>query len=230
LRILFILAGIVLVIVGVACAAPSLVTYRSLDSDGYINGSGRMSTRSAAFVTATAQFKEVTEEEVEEGRTGGDTILRIRAERPDGGDVVVGIASAQAMEALLVTGSYEVVSDLDFEPFRYSGVALRGVQPLARPEAGLFAAYAAGPGRQEITWTIEPGEWQALIMNADGSANVEVDVRFGARFAYLRGWAIAGMIIGGAILLIGVLILAIQFRPGRNKGDGGASPEEPVEA
>jgi hypothetical protein len=199
LRILFIIAGVLLVIVGVACTAPSFVTYRSLDSDGYINGSGRMTTRSAALVTATAQFKEVTEEEVEQGRTGGDTILRIRAERADGGEVVVGVASAAALDSLLVTGSYEIVNDLDFEPFRYSGVGLRGVQPLARPEAGLFAAYAAGTGAQEITWTVEAGEWQAVIMNADGSPGVEVDVRFGARFPYLRGWAIAGMVVGGAI-------------------------------
>ena len=211
------LAAVIFIVIGVACAAPALVTYRSLDRDGYINGHGHMATASAAFVVDTAEFKEITEEQVEEGRTGGDTRLRIRAESTDGGEVIVGIASAETLQTVLVTGSFELVSELEFEPFGYAGVGLGGIQPLTPPEQGLFAAYAKGPGAQEVTWTVAPGEWRAIIMNADGSPRVDVNVRFGARFPYLRGFAFAGMALGGAFLLLGLSILVILFRPGRKK-------------
>jgi hypothetical protein len=216
-RILLFLVAVICILAGVACGAPALVTYRSLDRDGYINGNGHMATGSAAFVVDTAEFKDITEEQVEEGRTGGDTRLRIRAERTDGGEVIVGIASAETLQTVLVTGSFELVSELEFEPFAYAGVGLGGVEPLTPPEQGLFASYAAGSGAQEITWTVEPGEWRVIIMNSDGSPRVDVDVRFGARFPYLRGFAIAGMAIGSAILLLGLVILVVLFRPRRRK-------------
>ena len=116
------------------------------------------------------------------------------------------------------------MSELDFEPFRYSGVAIGARRPLNQPEAGLFEVFSSGPGEQEVVWKIEPGEWRAVIMNADGSPNVDVEVDFGARFPYLRGFAIAGMVIGGTALLLGIFLIAFQFRPGRNK------PEEPEPA
>ena len=227
-RVFLIIVGLVLILGGVACGAPSVVTFRALDGDGYISGGGRMSTSTAAFITRTAQFKEVSEEEVEEGRTGGDVRLRIAAERPDGGDVVVAIGSAEAVQSLVVRGSSEVVSQLDFEPFEYTSVALGGSRPLGIPEEGLFVEFAGGPGRQEIIWTVEPGEWRAVIMNADGSPGVDVDVDFGARFPYLRGFAIAGIIIGGTVLLLGVVLLVIQFRPGRTRGEHSAGDDMAV--
>ena len=217
MRIFFIIVALIMILAGVACAAPSLATYRALDSDGYISGQGRMTTGSAAFVTRTAQFKEITEKQVEENRVGGDTILKIRAERVDGGEVAVGIAPAADLEAYLVRGSGETVDDLDFEPFGYRGVVVGGGRELPRPDPALFVAFASGPGAQEVRWTVQPGEWRAVIMNADGSPGVDVEARFGARFPYLRGFAIAGMVIGGTVLVLGLLLLAFQFRPGRGK-------------
>lgn len=223
-RIALILVSIVVILAGGFCAVPSFVTYRALDSDGYVTGSGRMTSASAALVTRTAQFKEISEEEVEENRVGGDTIIRIRAERTDGGDVAVAIGAADAVQSYLVRGSSETVNDLEFDPFGYRGVAVGAGRDLPAPDPALFRAFASGPGEQEITWTVEAGEWRALVMNADGAANVDVDVEFGVRFPYLRGFAIAGMVIGGAFLVLGIGILAILFRPGRNRAQAEGPP------
>ncbi len=228
MRIAFIIIAILLILGGAACAAPSVVTYRALDSDGFISGSGHMSTGTAALVTRTAQFREVTEDEVNEGRTGGKVLLRIAAERADGGDILVAVGSADAIQALVSGGSFETVNDLKFGPFDYSGVALGGRRDVGTPDIDLFEAVAVGSGRQEVTWTIAPGDWRAIIMNADGTAGVDVDVRFGARFPYLRGFAIAGMVIGGTLIVLGILWLAFLFRPGRNRR--ATDPEPPRES
>jgi hypothetical protein len=42
------------------------------------------------------------------------------------------------------------------------------------------------------------------------------------RFPYLRGFAIAAMIIGSLAILLGLLLVALQFRAGRDRS---ASPE-----
>ncbi|WP_343392938.1 hypothetical protein [Candidatus Amarobacter glycogenicus] len=67
-----------------------------------------------------------------------------------------------------------------------------------------------------------------MIMNADGQPGVDVDVRFGVRFPYLRGFAIAGMVIGVVLILAGVLWLAFLYRPGRRRepDPGAAMPPE----
>lgn len=226
-RIAFIILAVVVILGGVACATPSVAAYRSLDSEGYISGSGAMSTGTAAFITRTAQFREVTEKEVEEGSTGGKVRLRVRAERADGGEVLVAIGSAEAIQALVASGSFETVNDLTFGPFDYAGVAVGGRRDIGPPDSGLFEVVASGPGKQEVTWTIAPGDWRAIVMNADGSAGVDVNVEFGARFPYLRAFAIAGMVIGGTFIALGILWLVFLFRPGRNRN---AAPEEATAA
>ena len=40
-------------------------------------------------------------------------------------------------------------------------------------------ASASGDGDQTLEWTIEPGSWALVVMNADGSPGVTADVRFG---------------------------------------------------
>ncbi|MBK9341725.1 MAG: hypothetical protein IPN07_01485 [Dehalococcoidia bacterium] len=217
MRIFLSIVAVLFILGGGACAVPSLVTYRALDGEGYISGSGAMSTSTAAFVTGTAEFEEVSQDEVEESSPGGSVRIRIAAERTDGGEVLVAVGSAEAVQALVVRGSHEIVNGLEFEPFDFDGVAVGGTRPLAIPEAGLFAVSSSGPGRQEITWTVASGEWRAVIMNADGRPGVDVDVRFGVRFPYLRGFAIAGMVIGVVLILAGVLWLAFLYRPGRRR-------------
>ena len=140
MRIFLSIVAVLFILGGGACAVPSLVTYRALDGEGYISGSGAMSTSTAAFVTGTAEFEEVSQDEVEESSPGGSVRIRIAAERTDGGEVLVAVGSAEAVQALVVRGSHEIVNGLEFEPFDFDGVAVGGTRPLAIPEAGLFAA------------------------------------------------------------------------------------------
>ena len=52
--------------------------------------------------------------------------------------------------------------------------------PSAPTTEPIWVAWASGSGEQTLDWTIEPGEWAVVIMNADGSTGVSTDVSFGA--------------------------------------------------
>lgn len=211
MRVFLILLGGLLSLGGFACGASGLAAYRSVDSDGFVDGQGRMTTETAAFVTSTAEFEEIDSEDA--GTRSGKITLRIKAERRDGGPVFIAIGTDEAIEAFISRGSFTTVRGLNFGPFDYQGVSEGGVRPLGKPVPEMFAVAAAGDGEQTVEWPIEAGAWRALVMNADGSAGVDLEVTFGVRFPYLRGFAVAAMIFGALLLIIGALLLVTRLRP-----------------
>jgi hypothetical protein len=225
-RIFLILVGVLLALFGVACGASGIGAFRSVDGDGYVSGEGEMFTSTAAVVVDTAEFREIDEDD--EGRNrSGKLRLRVRAERMDGGEILIGIGQREDVDAFLEPGSYQTVRELEFDPLRYNQVNIGGSRELAQPSGQLFVASARGDGLQEVDWPIGSGEYRAIIMNGDGSAGVDVRAEFGVRFPYLRGFAIAAMIIGSLAILLGLLLVALQFRAGRDRsvspeGDAGA--------
>lgn len=212
MRIFLIIVGVVMALFGVACGASGIAAYRAVDSDGYVSAGGRMVTTAAAFISDTAEFEDIDEED--EPSRIGKVRIRIQAERADGGDVFVGIGPAELVEQIVASGSHELVRGFEWEPFDYVGV-VRGtgdLAPLQEGERDRFAAWASGPGEQEVIWPTAEGSWRALIMNADGAAGVDVEASFGARFPYLRQFAIVAMVVGGLLLAGGVLLVVFQAR------------------
>ena len=209
MRIVLIILGAILALLGFACGSASVAAYRSVDSDGYVEGNGRMTTNTAALVTDTATFEKVDDNAATKG---GSVKLRIAAERADGGPVFVAIGRDEAVTNALSSGSSAVVRDLEFGPFDYSSVAQGGTRPVPPPDPAAFAVSSSGTGRQEVVWTVQAGSWRAIILNADGSPGVDVKASFAVRFPYLRGFAIAGMVIGVVLLVVGILLIIFQAR------------------
>ncbi|MEO8540715.1 MAG: hypothetical protein ABI577_13330 [bacterium] len=211
MRIFLIILGALLSLGGFACGASGIAAYRSVGSDGYVNGGGKMTTATAALVTDTAEFESVSANDA--GSSVGKVRIRISAERADGGPVLVAIGTNEVVEGLVAAASFDTVRDLSFGPFSYEHVAQGGSRPLPPPDSGLFSVSASGPGKQTVDWPIQAGAWRAIVMNADGSAGVDVRADFGVRFPYLRGFAIAGMVIGAVLLMLGILLLFFQLKP-----------------
>lgn len=228
MRIFLIIIGILLALFGVACGASGVGAFRSVDGDGYVSGEGELFTSTAGFVFDTAEFREI--EEDDEGRNrSGNLRLRIRAERADGGEVLIGIGRRADIEAFTEPGSYQTIRDLDFDPLQYNQVNVGGSRELPQPSGQLLVASARGEGRQEVDWPISSGEYRAIIMNGDGSPGVDVRAEFGVRFPYLRGFAIAAMVIGSLAVILGLGLVAFQLRPGRRRL-APSEPEETVDA
>jgi hypothetical protein len=226
-RIFLTIVGALCTLFGFACGTAGFAAYRSVDSDGYVEGHGRMTTPSAALITDTAELDSIDNEAA--GRAGRAK-LRIAAERSDGGPVFIGIANDDAVTNFIQAGSYATVRELQFGPFRYTSVVQGGTKPLPPPQTNLFAVSASGTGEQEIVWPVSAGRWRAVVMNADGNPGVDARVSFAVKFPYLRGFAIAGMVIGALFLLAGILLILFQARRRSAPPQAVPPPEVPAES
>ena len=106
---------------------------------------------------------------------------------------------------------------------------MAGTQVPARPaDQPFWAASASGAGEQQLEWDLRSGSWAVVIMNADASAPVVVDMKAGARSNLL--WPVfVGLLVGGIVfLLIGVPLIVLGAAGlGRGKG-GPPQPGQPA--
>jgi hypothetical protein len=138
--------------------------------------------------------------------------VRIRAERPEGQPVFVGIARDEDLDAYLRGVRTAKVTDLD--PPEYE--LRRGGAPRRPPgEASFWVASAEGRGRQAADWEVEGGHWSVVAMNADGSSGVVVEADVGAKVGWLLGVGIAGLVGGLLIAAGGAALIALAVRLSR---------------
>jgi hypothetical protein len=76
-----------------------------------------------------------------------------------------------------------------------------------------WAASVEGPGLQTLDWTLESGDWTAVIMNADASSEVKAEVAFGAAPQFdiesigrtASAAALIALVGGGALVVYGLI-------------------------
>jgi hypothetical protein len=87
---------------------------------------------------------------------------------------------------------------------------LPGGTPATAPKQQAFwAAAASGPGLQHLTWTVAPGTWAVVVMNADGSRPVVAELTAGVTAPVLRGVSTGLLIAAAFALLVGALLIAV---------------------
>lgn len=155
-------------------------------------------------------------EEIDLNGLDGDWLLgraRLRATAyDDTASVFVGVARTDDVEAYLRGVAHTTVEDVDDQEPTYDDHA--GAAPSTTPgTADIWVAQASGPGTQDLVWTPRDGDWSAVIMNSDASADLDVTADVGATvpaFAWLVRalWAVgAGLGAAGALLVGGALAL-----------------------
>ena len=227
-RILLLVFGSLLALVGLAAAiggGTALVAYGTgRDSDGY-------------FTTSTQRFQTVSRalvsEEVNLGSESdaagpvslGDLAnVRVRAEGVGGRAVFVGIGPRTQVTAYLDGVTYDEVTDVNYDPFKATYAAHRGVRMPALPaQQDFWAARASGPGQQTLNWELQGGTWSLVVMNANAEPVVAADIQLGVKIKILLPLGI-GLLVGGLIALgIGVTMIVFGAR-----GGGGGSPPAPA--
>jgi hypothetical protein len=127
------------------------------------------------------------------------------------GPVFTGIAPAARASRYLVSADYDIVRGISRHHAIYT--MHRGGAPATMPaRAGIWAAQAAGPDTQTLTWPDRSGSWTVVAMNADGSRPVAVRISVAAAVPTLP-WIATGLLVGGILVLAGgVLLIAVPAR------------------
>ena len=126
---------------------------------------------------------------------------------PGAGPVFAGIVPAGAASHYLAGVGYNTVRGITHHQPVYTGHT--GGAPATVPaRARIWAARAAGPGTQTLTWPDRGGSWTVAAMNADGSRPVAVRISVAAALPSLA-WIAAGFLAGGILVLAAGLALSV---------------------
>lgn len=131
---------------------------------------------------------------------------KLTADSGTGGEVFLAIGPTSEVDAYLSGVQHDTLVDMrDNDPvYRTS----EGTAPESAPgDLDFWVAQSSGPGTQEITWPVENGDWTVVVMNADGSDRVAVDMTAGAEVPSLP-WVI-GIMYALAFLALGVAVICI---------------------
>ncbi len=138
--------------------------------------------------------------------------IRIRAEGAAGEEVFLGIGRDVDVDRYLRgVGSSEVVDFLDEGPPSYRESA--GDAPRRPPGAERFwVAESEGPGDREVEWEAESGIWSVVVMNADATRRIDVDVDVGANVDWVLPAGIVLAAIGLLLSVTGTLLVVYVGR------------------
>jgi hypothetical protein len=206
-QIFMLIFGSLLVVVGLALAiGGGVITWADRtqrDADGFLMSPAvHFTTNTYALVSDSYEIRLEGPDWLYTRDLLGSVRIRSESARP----VFVGIALASDVSGYLGGVEHAVVTDLAEHPREYT--LHSGGPPSAAPATERFwAASSQGSGLQTMTWDVREGSWQVVVMNADGSRGIAVDLAIGARLSGLL-WLGIGLLSGAALLLAvgGVLI------------------------
>ncbi len=138
-----------------------------------------------------------------------------------GADIFIGVGPQADVATYLATVEHSELTQIRFNPFAASYRTVAGSDPPAPPATQDFWAVSAqGPGSQQIKSDLRNGNWAMVIMNADGTRPVAVDLQAGVRSELLAPVTLGTLMAGLLLLALGVLLLVASAsglgRPHRN--------------
>lgn len=222
LLVLGVLVGFLAVGLGSAGAVLTWVHATQRDASGFY------STTPERFESVTAG---ITTREIDLGAGPGVAwqplprdwfTVRFQVEPRTDDEVFVGIARQRDVEDYLAGVAHDEIESIDYRPFEVTYQRRDGVSMAPPPgEETFWVAEAEGSGPQELRWEVESGRWAVVVMNADGSPGVSVDVVAGVRTGILLPVGI-GLLV--AAVLAGVVAVLLVFFAVRGRGAAAGEP------
>jgi hypothetical protein len=181
------------------------------DASGYLtSGTGNLSAPSYAIATSSVDLNFSGRAwPVDQNALGK---VRITAASASPAGVFIGIAPRADALRYLNGVAYDGLSDLQFLPYRVTYTPHDGGAPAVPTAQTFWQAQASGGGTQTLTWTVAPGQWIVVLMNADGSQGIASDVSIGATAPFLFALALGLLIAGGVALVVAVVLLGLGIR------------------
>jgi hypothetical protein len=177
---------------------------------------GYLSTESERFATNTyALATENLDIDGIDWILGRERWGKIRLEAAAGDDrrLFIGIARTNDVADYLRGTNHDLVTDIDYAPFRADYRELDGDAKPARPaDQSLWAASAHGAGTQALTWEVEDGDWSVVVMNDNAARGVDADVKAGAELPFLSGagWGSLAAGFGALGIAAGLAVLGVR--------------------
>jgi hypothetical protein len=195
-----------------------LAADQSLRLDGYLTSDP---------IALAANGYAVTTDEVDltdaDPLPGSDRLLGITRLRVTNGDlarpVFVGIGRADEVTGYLAGVQHSVLTEIADPATTYDERA--GTAPASRPgDADVWVAKVEGTGTQTLTWPQDEGRWRVVVMNADGSAGIDLVVDVGAKVPAIRSIGRWSMVASLPVSIVGVVLLVVGVRrPAVHGGD-----------
>jgi hypothetical protein len=139
--------------------------------------------------------------------------IRVEVTARDDERLFVGIARTDDVAGYLSGTNHELVTDIEYSPFRADYREVDGGARPARPAAQDFwAASAHGAGTQALTWDVDDGDWSIVVMNEDASRGIDAGVKAGADLPLLSGAGWGALIAGFITLASGAGLAALGIR------------------
>jgi hypothetical protein len=205
-QIVLLVLGVVLALIALVVAGAggtAIWASTDKDSDGY-HSTGLHLLHSPTRAIATKNIDLATS--VPEWLFG-----KIRIEAQSGeAPIFVGIGHKDDVQRYLADVEHDVLTDVDFDPFRAHYDRQAGTQTPEPPAAQTFwVASAHGSGTQSLTWETDDGSWSVVLMNADGSPGVDTRVKVGAEIPYAL-WIGLGIVLIGILLAAGATLMIVK--------------------
>ena len=211
---------VVLLIVGSLIALIGLGLLAAGASLGWAVSTQRDDT--GYFTTPTERFATdsyaLTSDKIDLGEPGPDAwwaeqeiaTVRLRAENSDTGQLFIGIGPEADVESYLANVAHDDITNVKYRPFsakyrRENGEAT--ATPTAPGDQTFWVTKATGETEQTLTWNLQPGRWAIVVMNADATRAVSVDLELAAQVDYLVPLAIGLGVVGLILLLSGAALI-----------------------
>ena len=211
-----------------AAGAAGFANYLQRDNGYFTTPSERYATNSYALTTPRLDI--MTEGGVPDTAPAGVVgSVMLGGSAPAGKEIFIGVGPRNDVDAYLDGVRHAEITEVRFNPFQVEYRDEAGARIPARPaDQGFWAASATGPGEQQLEWDLRPGSWAVVIMNADASGPVAVDMKAGARSNLL--WPVfLGLLIGGIVFLLVGVPLIVLGAAGLGRGQGGQRlPGQPL--
>ena len=195
-----------LISLGVLAGGVTAVVYDQTQRDaaGYLSSSFKgYSTGTYALVSENVELNAPGSSSFWDNLVG-----TVRIESQADHPVFVGIARTADVASYLGSVRHETARNFDH---RFHTVG-SGAPAAAPGDRSFWVASAEGSGSQALTWDVRDGNWRAVVMNADGSRNVDASLSIGAELPNLIWIAIGPLAAGGLVLGLAVLLVVLGAR------------------
>jgi hypothetical protein len=139
-----------------------------------------------------------------------DIEIRLTATPVDPGQAIfLGFGPADAVDAYLAGTAHDQIVDISDRRVPTYRTTPGDMQIAPPTEQTFWTSKVSGTGQQVLTWRPSSGRWDAVLMNADGSAGVDVAATIGVRAGFLLPMALIMMVVG--LVLTGAAVALIVF-------------------